>query len=238
MAGSQPEGRAPSPSERRGRLPLPSARTTKESLLDSAERLFAARGFEGTSLRAVTQAAGQSVSAAHYHFGSKRELLRATLERRLRPVVEGRLRMLDALENRETPPSLEEVLEAFLRPTFGGGPEAAGARARFVAARLFSDPPDLVAPLVRELFGEVHRRFLDALEAALPPDTPRDEVELGFRLMVGATVQILGIRPAWEEEAAVCAPPTAEDELVPRLVRFTAAGLRALASARPAECGR
>ncbi len=218
----------PVPSEH----PSPSARSTKESLLDAAERLFAARGFEGTSLRAVTQAAGQSVSAAHYHFGGKRGLLRATLERRLRPVVEGRLRMLDALEARGTAPRVEEVLEAFLRPTFGGGAEAAGARARFVAARLFSDPPELVGPLIRELFGEVHRRFLDALEAALPPGTARREIELGFRMVVGATVQLLGAQPPREGTEPWPAVP---EELVPRLVRFTAAGLRALAAAEQAR---
>ena len=55
---------------------------TKERLLDAAERLFAERGFEGASLRAVTQAAGTSVSAANYHFGSKEALLGRTLLRR------------------------------------------------------------------------------------------------------------------------------------------------------------
>ena len=42
---------------------------TKERLLDAAEHVFAERGFEGTSMRAVTQAAGAAVSAANYHFG-------------------------------------------------------------------------------------------------------------------------------------------------------------------------
>lgn len=238
MAESQPEELAPRPPAEGLPRPARSPGSTKESLLDAAERLFAARGFEGTSLRAVTQAAGQSVSAAHYHFGGKRGLLRATLERRLRPVVEGRLRMLDNLESREGPPALEEVLEAFLRPTLGGGPEAAGARARFVAARLFSDPPDLVAPLIRDLFGEVHRRFLDALQAALPPGTPRDEIELGFGMVVGATVQVLGLRPAAESVTGGPGLLPGEEELLPRLVRFTAAGLRALAAGKPAEAGR
>ena len=75
------------------------SRDTKERLLDAAERLLAEHGYEGTSLRAVTQAAGTSVSAANYHFGSKEELLRATLLRRVEPMNRRRLACLDDLEH-------------------------------------------------------------------------------------------------------------------------------------------
>ncbi len=95
-------------------------RDTKERLLAAAERLFAERGFEGASLRAVTQAAGTSVSAANYHFGSKQALLRATLRRRVEPMNRLRLERLDALEAAAAgaPLSLEALLDAFLRPAF------------------------------------------------------------------------------------------------------------------------
>ena len=47
-----------------GDVPAPRrADDTRDRLLHAAERLFAERGFEGTSMRAVTQAAGSSVSA-------------------------------------------------------------------------------------------------------------------------------------------------------------------------------
>jgi AcrR family transcriptional regulator len=124
-------------------------RETKERLLDAAERLFGERGFEGASMRAVTQEAGTSVSAANYHFGSKEALLRATLLRRVEPVNRRRIAWLDALEREAQgkPLPLERILEAFLRPLF----EERAARAegpaeyRQVAARLYSDPPELVA---------------------------------------------------------------------------------------------
>jgi AcrR family transcriptional regulator len=44
---------------------------TKERILDAAERLFAERGFAGTSLRSVTKQAGVNLAAIHYHFGAK-----------------------------------------------------------------------------------------------------------------------------------------------------------------------
>ena len=145
-------------------------RDTKERLLEAAERLFAERGFEGASLRAVTQAAGTSVSAANYHFGSKEALLRATLRRRVEPVNRLRFERLDALEAGGAPLSLEAVLDAFLRPAFEvrAAHQDGTAHYRQIAARLYSDPPELVSELKRELFRPVFERFFAALQRVLP----------------------------------------------------------------------
>ena len=57
------------------------SRSTREAVLDAAERLFAERGFEATSLNDVGAAAGVSRGTPGYFFGSKAELYRAVLER-------------------------------------------------------------------------------------------------------------------------------------------------------------
>lgn len=54
---------------------------SREDILDAAERLFAARGYEATSLSDVGREAGLSRAAPGYFFGSKSELHRAVLER-------------------------------------------------------------------------------------------------------------------------------------------------------------
>ena len=54
----------------------------RDLLLTTAERLFAERGVDAASLRAVMGAAGTNVAAVHYHFGSKDGLVRALIERR------------------------------------------------------------------------------------------------------------------------------------------------------------
>lgn len=57
------------------------AAKSRESILDAAERLFASRGYEGTSLQEVGAAAGVSRGTPSYFFRSKAELYRAVLER-------------------------------------------------------------------------------------------------------------------------------------------------------------
>ena len=44
---------------------------TVDRILDTAEVLFAQKGFAETSLRAITSKAGVNLAAVNYHFGSK-----------------------------------------------------------------------------------------------------------------------------------------------------------------------
>ena len=62
--------------------------STRADLIKAARRLFGQRGFDGTSVRAITRAAGANLGAVTYHFGSKRELYGAVLEQGLRPIAE------------------------------------------------------------------------------------------------------------------------------------------------------
>jgi len=203
---------------------------TKERLLDAAERLLAERGYEGTSLRAVTQAAGTSVSAANYHFGSKEELLRATLARRVESMNRQRLARLDAMEHEAggTPLSVESILHTWLRPLFAE--RAARNDVRFVAARLYSDPPEVVSSLKQDLFGEVSRRFLDALSRALP-DRSRAELGLRFQFAVGSMVHVMSGNledaPHLKEVAPGDADLLSDASVLRHMVAFLAAGLRA-----------
>ena len=59
---------------------------TREAILDAAERLFAEKGFGGTSLNEIGLAAGVSRGTPGYFFGAKAELYRAVLERCLEQV--------------------------------------------------------------------------------------------------------------------------------------------------------
>src|ERR1700685_551595 len=49
-------------------------RSTKDKLMDAAEKLFARRGFHGASLRDITGVAGVDLALVNYHFGSKHGL--------------------------------------------------------------------------------------------------------------------------------------------------------------------
>src|SRR6185312_11029386 len=80
-----------------------SSGATKDRILDAAEALFMEHGFEATSLRAITTAAGVNLAAVNYHFGSKEELFQSVLTRRLDPMNQERVALLTELERGAAP---------------------------------------------------------------------------------------------------------------------------------------
>jgi AcrR family transcriptional regulator len=85
-------------------------------LLDTALRLFAARGIEAISMREIRLAAKQrNAGALQYHFGTKEGLLRALLERELPPLV-ARRRVLLAQAAAAPPDDLRAIAAIFVLP--------------------------------------------------------------------------------------------------------------------------
>ena len=62
---------------RRGRPPKADAGDTKAALLKAALELFAAKGFEGTSVRDIARAVGLSESVLYAHFDNKQAIFDA-----------------------------------------------------------------------------------------------------------------------------------------------------------------
>ncbi|MBB3327839.1 TetR/AcrR family transcriptional regulator [Microlunatus antarcticus] len=72
------------------------AASTRERILDAAERLFAERGLDNVSHRQIAAAAGQgNVSAVNYHFGTTADLVRAIVRRHGELVEALRARWVD-----------------------------------------------------------------------------------------------------------------------------------------------
>ncbi len=89
-----------------------SADRTREAILESAETLFAQKGYRGTSLADIGNAAGLSRGTPGYFFHTKDELYRTTVER----VIErSRVALLPTLERIRDPAlSLEAILPSLV----------------------------------------------------------------------------------------------------------------------------
>src|SRR5471030_2431232 len=85
-------------------------------ILNAAECLFMKHGFEATSLRLVTAKAKANLAAVNYHFGGKDELFRAMLARRLDPLNDDRVALLDQYQRSSERLSCETILAAMLIP--------------------------------------------------------------------------------------------------------------------------
>ena len=199
---------------------------TRERLLTSSLRLFSERGYEGTSLRAITDAAGVNLAAANYHFGSKQKLLQATFQTALAPINAERIRRLEGLMNGAKPAQLTDLVRAFVEPLFLSEGYAYLPK---LLANLFAESKEVAVPLLESTFAPVVERYMEAFAQALPGI---DESELQWRLhfVVGSMLQLAHFRQplfAASDEGYADRGATQGVEVgIDQLVLFAVAGLQ------------
>ncbi|GGY91143.1 MULTISPECIES: TetR/AcrR family transcriptional regulator [Shewanella] len=89
---------------------------TKTRILDAAERLFAERGFSETSLRLITSKAEVNLASVNYHFGSKKELIRAVLARYLDVFMPAASQAINTQRKLEQQATLEQIFSSLVGP--------------------------------------------------------------------------------------------------------------------------
>jgi len=93
------------------------AQQTRTKILQTAEKLFAERGIDQTSIRLINQLAEQrNSSATQYHFGDKPGLIAALFDYRMEPINAHRLQMLRDLEASGQPDDLRSMVEVIVIP--------------------------------------------------------------------------------------------------------------------------
>jgi AcrR family transcriptional regulator len=197
---------------------------TKQRILDSAERLFAAHGVEATSLRTIIGDARVNLAAIHYHFHSKEELLDAVLLRRLEPVNRERLQLLDNGNNS----SLEAVIEAFIAPAVrvGADPSRGGRCFVRLMGRIITEDTEQLPRMIKQHFGLILQRFMGALRQAVP-ELPEAELFWRIHFMCGVMAHTLRAGQEIELVSGGLCDTSDVEAVTRRLVAFIAAGFRA-----------
>ena len=199
---------------------------TKRRILDAAERLFAERGFDATSLRAITAAADVNLAAVNYHFRSKDGLIRAVFARNIAPLNARRLELLTAVEAKAQggPVPVEDIVRALIGPMLELQRLPGHANLPMLVGRMYTDP----SPRIRQLFvdelGETAQRFRAALRRSLP-DLPPTDLYWRIGFMIGSTA--ITMAASWIIQMmsrGLCDPSDVEATL-DRLVAFVVAGL-------------
>ena len=212
---------------------------TKSRILDAAERLFLEHGFEATSLRQLTAAAGVNLAAVNYHFGSKEELFQAVLTRRLDPMNQERIDLLTKLEREAggKPLSCEKVLFAMLIPALKLARDERRGGKNFLRllGRAYADPAPFIRHFLSQQYAGMIGRYKEAFLRALP-NLSRQELTWRLHFVMGALSYTLAGTDALKLFAQVT--DTDNDELLlQRLAPFLVAGLKAppLAETRKLE---
>lgn len=201
---------------------------TKERILDAAEELFADRGFRETSLRDITSRAGANLAAVNYHFQSKDALIQAVFARRLGPINDARIRMLDEAEKRAGAGQLpvEAVVRAFVEPLLKDK-AAVPESFKCLFGRAYGEPGDLFTTIVQRQFGQAKERFLAAFQRALPGE-PVLNIFWKVNFTVGALAHTLAGMPQRLKVLSAGIVETIDPhDAAERLIAFVTAGFAA-----------
>ena len=209
-------------------------RDVKERLIEAAGELFAARGYQGATVRDICRKADAHVGAVNYHFRDKEGLFAATLEHAHQWSV------------RKYPPdaglgpkaSAEERLRAFirsflLRVVVGDAPDWHGR----LMAREMAEPSEALSRMVRNSIHPLYRYLARIIRELLSiASDGGDEIDrTTFLCSMSVTSQCLQYFTSRQVIAALCPPDfTTSDveDLTDHITRFSLGGIRAIRHGR------
>lgn len=142
-----------------------------ERILDAAEVLFAVHGYDGVTMRQIASEAKVDVALANYHFGRKMDVFNAVFERRADKLNNARLEALRECQANAGPtgPSVEKIIEAFLRPLEIAQENTDPGWKNYLALIAYvNNSPVWGEKMMSSLFDELVHEYIAALKTALP----------------------------------------------------------------------
>lgn len=176
--------------------------STQHKILDAAQSLFAETGFNGTSLRQITSQAEVNLASVNYHFGSKKELIQAVLQRYLVVLMPRLDQEFTRLLAAQQPNSLSQVLSVFVKPLLELNKVHTHGTRIFLQllGRGYTD----VQGHLRWFFNHHYGRVLDKLVLLVQqacPDLPASELFWRLHFSLGTVVFTMASNEALAEIA-------------------------------------
>ncbi|EFH75746.1 transcriptional regulator [Vibrio cholerae RC385] len=202
--------------------------STKEKILDVAEGLFAEYGFNDTSLRTITSKAGVNLASVNYHFGDKKTLVRAVLNRYLEAFMPEMKQSLERLNERDDY-DMAEVFEALRAPLRSLSELRPNGTSRFMLliGRGYTDVQGHLRWFITNRYNDVLTLFTNSVLKA-NPNLTRETLFWRLHFTLGTCVFTMASSQALAEIAendfgSKVDPKSVVDQLIPYLAAGVAA---------------
>lgn len=203
------------------------AESTKIQILNAAETLFAEQGFVNTSLRSITAKADVNLASVNYHFGSKKLLIQAVLERYLESLIPEIEHKLADMQQQQHMLSAEDVIGALEQPLLNLNQLRPNGCSIFVQllGRGYSESQGHLRKFITEQHGETLALFVEQIHRALPA-LPPSEIFWRLHFSIGTFVFTMASSKALSDIAQADYHQQASiGDVIKRLLVFVAAGL-------------
>ncbi len=199
---------------------------TKEKILDSAKYLFANKGLKETSVRDITSHAGVHLAAVNYHFQTKDGLLKDLIDRKMVPLNRHRIELLDIYEKQFGKDSvpIEYALYALIAPEiemYFEDPDFLR-----IVGQIASHPDRDTYNIFITNFKRVFSRFKEVLSVSLPHLSAED-LMWRMHFLTGSMIYTSTSHAGLTSLSEGLCRLDDRQEIVDKLIAFSAAGLRA-----------
>lgn len=198
---------------------------TLARILTAAEKLFAENGYDGTTLRQITQSAKVNLAAVNYHHGDKESLYLEIVRHRIQPLNQIRLARLTEAEREipDKPVPRDVLIEIMARPLFelyaeGDNPGRYSAR---LIGRALVEPLPFMERFLAEEFQPTLARFGQALRRHSPALSPEDFL-WRFGFVIGAMQHTLATLHQMAKLTRGICRDNDHAAALPRFIRFAA----------------
>jgi AcrR family transcriptional regulator len=220
---------------RKSRKPSRPGTDTRSKLLDAAEQVFSNKGFDGTSLRDIAEAADLHLALSSYHYGTKERLFDEVIRRRAIEMERMRLEGLAKIDLKAQPTSetvrlmIEAYVSPMIRARYGSSPQwQAHVRlmARVVNVKRWT-------PMIRKHYDRCARVFLDQWRELLP-SADNNALLNAYSFMVVTTLYVCSYTNRFGRWKAKSKSRKAELKAATNdLIQFVHAGFMALVRPTP-----
>ena len=201
---------------------------SRQRLLDSAEQLFAEKGFDSTSVRDLTQLAKCNVASVNYHYGSKEKLYQEVFYNHFTLMRETRITSINRVMQDHGPQtSLEQFIKAFARAFLEPLLDNSSGRLTMrLMMREMTDPrlpadmffEDMVKPVSAVLLGAMHQ---------ICPDLDHRNAQKCVHSLIAQLIHVVQVRIYFTRIQKLDHPMLNLQEMLDHVVQFTAAGMKA-----------
>lgn len=154
-------------------------RSTAERIVKVATRVFAEKGYEGTSTKEICRLAGVNLAAIHYHFKSKENLYKHIISGVGTSAIESAVRVLQPAANLE---EFKARLKIFLSEAIAAGTEQPDVSLMII--RDAQTHGDVLVDIFKKTFGRIEEALTifvsDAQKKGLLKSGVPTKVAVGF----------------------------------------------------------
>ncbi len=201
----------------------------RERILAVAEEVFLTRGYEGVSIRELTDAAKVNVALVNYYFGGKRKLYLEVLQRKFRALSEEKCQLLEQALLELAEPDLRQVISCYVK-LYLANDEQANTTRQFLRliSQQFSEDDDAMELLLQDLIKPIHQLTSRTI-GAIAPQLSSEQISLCIGSINGQVFHYLNFPGVFQSLLAIPDKDRLREAVVDHVIEFSLKGLQEVA---------